>query len=62
MSLYFLAAYRSMVARIAHDERGQTAIEYGLVLALIAVVIVVAVATGLGPAVTSIINKITTKL
>lgn len=50
------------LARLRADERGQTAIEYGLVLALIAVVIVLAVATGLGPAVTSIINKITTGL
>jgi len=38
------------------DERGATAVEYGLMVALIAIVIIVAV-TALGTNLTSIFNK-----
>lgn len=44
------------------DEEGQTAVEYALVLALIAVVLVVALASGLGGSLTSAIGKITSAL
>ena len=40
-------------------EDGQTAVEYALVLALLAVVVVGLVATGLGPVITSILAKVT---
>ena len=33
-----------VIARLVHDESGATAIEYGLIVALIAVVIITAVA------------------
>ena len=52
------AMLHALVERVRRDQRGQTAIEYGLVLALIAVVIVATVAAGLGPAVTSMISKL----
>ena len=54
--------FRSLLAQLTHSEEGQTAVEYGLVLALIALVIVVAMATGLGDVVTTILGKITTAL
>jgi pilus assembly protein Flp/PilA len=34
-----------LIKRFAHDESGATAIEYGLIVALIAVVIITAVTT-----------------
>ena len=34
--------FRSLLAQLVRDEKGQTAVEYGLVLALVALVIVVA--------------------
>jgi pilus assembly protein Flp/PilA len=36
---------KTLLSRFAHDESGVTAIEYGLIAALIAVVIIVAVTT-----------------
>ena len=53
---------RSLLAQLARDEEGQTAVEYALVLALIAVVIVGAVATGLLAAVPTIIAQVTAAL
>jgi pilus assembly protein Flp/PilA len=38
-------AITSLVGRFIRDERGATAIEYGLIIALIAVVIITAVGT-----------------
>jgi pilus assembly protein Flp/PilA len=49
------------IARFANDESGATAIEYGLIAALIAVGIIAA-ATTLGTSLSSVFNKITTKL
>ena len=54
--------FQRVLAQLTHSEEGQTAVEYGLVLALIALVIVVAMATGLGDVVTTILGKITTAL
>ena len=51
--------FGSLLAYLARNEEGQTAVEYGLVLALIALVIVAAIATGLGGVVTSVITSIT---
>jgi pilus assembly protein Flp/PilA len=49
------------IARFANDESGATAIEYGLIAALIAVGIIAA-ATSLGGGLTKIFNSISTKL
>ena len=56
-----LVAVQNLPARL-RDEEGQTAVEYALVLALIAVVIVGVVATGLTTAVGDIITEITAGL
>ena len=49
------------VAQFMNDESGATAIEYGLIAALIAVGIIAA-ATTLGGSLSSIFNRIATKL
>jgi Flp pilus assembly pilin Flp len=54
--------FRSLLALLVNDEKGQTAIEYALVLALIAVVIVGVVAAALQLVVPSIMTDITNKL
>jgi pilus assembly protein Flp/PilA len=54
--------FRSLLAQIVRDEKGQTAVEYGLVLALVALVIVGALALGLNGVMTTILGKITTAL
>ena len=49
------------VAKFMNDESGATAIEYGLIAALIAVGIIAA-ATTLGGGLSGLFNKISTKL
>jgi pilus assembly protein Flp/PilA len=49
----------NIIAQFAKDESGATAIEYGLIAALIAVGIIVA-ATALGGSLSGLFNKITT--
>jgi len=49
------------VAKFMNDESGATAIEYGLIAALIAVGIIAA-ATTLGGGLSNLFNKISTKL
>jgi pilus assembly protein Flp/PilA len=49
------------VARFLKDESGATAIEYGLIAALIAVGIIVA-ATTLGGSLSGLFNRISTRL
>ncbi len=51
----------NLFARFVKDESGATAIEYGLIAALIAVGIIVA-ATTLGTELSSIFDRIATKL
>jgi pilus assembly protein Flp/PilA len=51
----------SIISQFAKDESGATAIEYGLIAALIAVGIIVA-ATTLGGSLSGLFNKISTKL
>jgi Flp pilus assembly pilin Flp len=58
----FIAYMRSLLEQVGRDEEGQTAVEYALVLALIAVVIVGVVATGLTAAAGDIIAEITAGL
>lgn len=53
--------YRVM-STVHTREEGQTAVEYALVLLLIALVLVVALATGLGGVLTNVIGKITGSL
>ena len=57
----FITYMRSLMAQLRNEE-GQTAVEYALVLALIAVVIVGIVAVGLTAAVGDIITEITAGL
>ena len=51
----------NLIAKFAKDESGATAIEYGLIAALIAVGIIVA-ATTLGGSLASLFDRISTKL
>ena len=51
----------NIVARFANDESGATAIEYGLIAALIAVGIIAA-ATTLGTSLSGLFTRIGTKL
>jgi Flp pilus assembly pilin Flp len=57
----FIAYMRSLMEQLRNEE-GQTAVEYALVLALIAVVIVGVVAAGLTTAAGDIITEITAGL
>jgi pilus assembly protein Flp/PilA len=44
--LMFLASIQNLLAqRLKHDDRGATAVEYGLIVAVVAVVIAVSIAT-----------------
>jgi len=52
---------KNLIARFANDESGATAIEYGLLAALIAVVIIGAV-TSLGKNMSTQFNLISTKI
>jgi pilus assembly protein Flp/PilA len=52
---------KTMFARFTKDESGATAIEYGLIAGLIAVVIITAVTT-VGTNVSSAFNKVGTAL
>lgn len=49
------------IKRFRHDEEGVTAIEYGLIAALIAVVIIVAV-TAVGTSLSGTFNKVSTSV
>jgi len=51
----------NLIGRLVRDDSGATAIEYGLIVALIAVVIITAVAT-LGGHLTNAFNDINTGL
>lgn len=50
--------FRSLLAQLTRSEEGQTAVEYGLVIALVALVIVGALATGMGTVITEIVDKL----
>lgn len=63
--LQFYVGLQNAISRLRDEEEGQTAIEYGLVLALISVVVAAAVATGFtkaGGPVDDVINKITSAI
>jgi Flp pilus assembly pilin Flp len=50
---------QNLLERVSRREEGQTAVEYGLVLALIAVVITTAMALGLNGVVQTVVDKVT---
>jgi pilus assembly protein Flp/PilA len=52
---------KNLFARFAKDESGATAIEYGLIAALVAVVIIAAL-TALGTSLTETFNAVSTEL
>lgn len=52
---------RSLVRRMARDEEGQSMVEYGLIIALIAVVVIAALIL-LGPKIAGVFNNITANL
>ena len=49
--------FRSLLAQLARREEGQTAVEYGLVVALVSAVIVGALATGMGTVITDVVDQ-----
>jgi Flp pilus assembly pilin Flp len=51
--------FRSLLAQFGREE-GQTAVEYGLVVALICVVIVAALAVGMGSVISDVVSKAVT--
>ena len=57
MLRYFVYVQNTLAAAVQRDDRGATAVEYGLMVALIAAVIVTAV-TLIGTNLASIFNKV----
>jgi pilus assembly protein Flp/PilA len=57
MLRYFVYIQNTLVRTLQRDDRGATAVEYGLMVALIAAVIVTAV-TLIGTNLTSVFNKV----
>jgi Flp pilus assembly pilin Flp len=57
--LKLYVSLQNLLERVSRREEGQTAVEYGLVLALIAVVITTAMALGLGGVVDTVVTKVT---
>jgi Flp pilus assembly pilin Flp len=57
-----ITLFQGLLAQLTREEEGQTAIEYALVLALIAVVIVGVVAGLLTTAAGDIVNQVTAAL
>jgi len=51
----------SLIRKLVHDENGATAIEYGLIAALIAVVIITVLKT-VGTDLSSVFNNVATNL
>ena len=51
--------FRCLLAQLVRNEEGQTAVEYGLVVALVSAVIVVSLATGMGTVITNVVAKVT---
>lgn len=56
-----LSLYTNLMIRLRTDEKGATAVEYGIMVALIAVVIIVAV-TSLGGTLDGLFTTVDTKL
>lgn len=56
-----LSLYTNLMIRLRKDEKGATAVEYGIMVALIAVVIIIAV-TLLGNNLSSMFNNVAGKV
>ncbi len=56
-----IALLHTVIARFEHDDEGATAVEYGLMVALIAVAIIVAVTT-LGSNLSGLFNRVATDI
>jgi Flp pilus assembly pilin Flp len=50
--------FRTLLAQLTRNEEGQTAVEYGLVLALVALVIVGVLATGAKDVIDTVVTDI----
>jgi pilus assembly protein Flp/PilA len=59
--LKVLASMNGFLARVREDDRGVTAVEYGLLVALIAVVIIIAVAA-LGTNLSTLFSSVASKV
>lgn len=60
VNTYMLMTYfRSLLAQLVRNEEGQTAVEYGLVVALVALVIVGVLATGMTTVINDVVSKVT---
>ncbi|KQQ90516.1 Flp family type IVb pilin [Arthrobacter sp. Leaf137] len=55
-----LALYTNLMIRLRSDEKGATAVEYGIMVALIAVAIIIAV-TALGGTLSDLFDTVTGK-
>jgi Flp pilus assembly pilin Flp len=51
--------FENVIARLERDEEGQTAVEYGLMLAVVVVGLVVALKLGLAGVIDTVATKIT---
>jgi Flp pilus assembly pilin Flp len=58
--LQLWVSFESLIARLGRDEEGQTAVEYGLMLAVVVVALVVALKLGLAGVITTVASKVTT--
>jgi pilus assembly protein Flp/PilA len=56
-----LSLYTNLMIRLRNDEKGATAVEYGIMVALIAVVIIIAVST-LGGTLTTLFEDVNTDI
>lgn len=56
-----LSLYTNLMIRLRNDEKGATAVEYGIMVALIAVVIIIAVST-LGGTLTNLFEDVNTDI
>jgi Flp pilus assembly pilin Flp len=54
--------FQSLLAQLTRNEEGQTAVEYGLVVALVSLIIVGALATGMGTVITNVVANLTAAL
>jgi Flp pilus assembly pilin Flp len=54
-----IAYLQGLLAQLRSSEEGQTAVEYGLVLALVALVIVGVLATGATTVINDVVNTLT---
>jgi Flp pilus assembly pilin Flp len=54
--------FEDVIARLERDEEGQTAVEYGLMLAVVVVALVVALKAGLTGVIGTVVSKITTAI